>query len=366
MPSQERLTALEEGEEAPSRSLLVKMAQHYRRPLVTFYLSEPPKRGKRGKDFRRLPSGQSVELDPILDALIRDVQARQSMVRSILEEEEEAVELPFVGSHRRLAGHAALSESIQTTLGISLEHYRSLPDAGAAFAYLRELAEASGVFVLLRGNLGSHHTALGVDDFRGFAMADKVAPFVVINENDSKAAWSFTLLHELAHIWLGQTGISGGTSDSVDERFCNDVASEILLPSAEFEADSRHLLQSKGEWPARISRFADEKKVSRTMVAYRLLRTNAITQDEYRSLASAFRSHWLEGVQSRRRNQGEGGPNYYVVKRHRVGSALVQLVDRMMHNGVMTSTRAAKVLGVKPAQVQRLLTSGLDTPNNAA
>ncbi|MFY1080099.1 ImmA/IrrE family metallo-endopeptidase, partial [Escherichia coli] len=78
------------------------------------------------------------------------------------------------------------------------------------------------------GNLGSHHSALNVELFRGFALSDKVAPFVVINDQDSEQAWSFTLLHELAHIWLGQTGVSGGRPTSVIETFCNDVAGRIL------------------------------------------------------------------------------------------------------------------------------------------
>ena len=66
------------------------------------------------------------------------------------------------------------------------------------------------MFVLLKGDLGNYRTAIDVEVFRGFAIADDIAPFVVINDNDSKAAWSFTLLHELTHLLLGQTGISGG------------------------------------------------------------------------------------------------------------------------------------------------------------
>ena len=51
----ERLRRLEENEEAPSRPLLVRMARQYRRPLLTFYMSAPPRRGDRGQDFRPPP-----------------------------------------------------------------------------------------------------------------------------------------------------------------------------------------------------------------------------------------------------------------------------------------------------------------------
>ena len=115
----DRLEALEQGQVDPSRPMLVKMVKQYRRPLVTFYLPEPPRTGDRGQDFRTLPPDYS--------------------------EGDEAV------------------------------------------------GRASAV----------HRVG------RGFALADEVAPFVVINHQDHRGAWSFTLLHELTHLWLGETGVSG-------------------------------------------------------------------------------------------------------------------------------------------------------------
>jgi Zn-dependent peptidase ImmA (M78 family) len=90
---------------------------------------------------------------------------------------------------------------------MNLSDFRSQSSAEEAFSFLRSRAEEVGVFVLLKGDLGSHHTAIDLQTFRGFALADPVAPFVVINDQDSKSAWSFTLIHELAHLWLGQTGV---------------------------------------------------------------------------------------------------------------------------------------------------------------
>src|SRR5262245_20669918 len=57
----ERLAALEAGAEEPSRALLLRMAKQYHRPLLTFYLAQPPRKGDRGQDFRTLPDGSSVE-----------------------------------------------------------------------------------------------------------------------------------------------------------------------------------------------------------------------------------------------------------------------------------------------------------------
>ncbi|MBK7541942.1 MAG: ImmA/IrrE family metallo-endopeptidase [Candidatus Competibacteraceae bacterium] len=124
-------------------------------------------------------------------------------------------------------------EQIQKSFGFDQKKYRSFRTQDDAFKYLRACVEGAGVFTLLLGNLGSHHTNLSTEVFRGFALSDDIAPFIVINDQDAKLAWSVTLLHEVAHLWLGKTGISGGSIERTLEKFCNEVASEILLPEIE-------------------------------------------------------------------------------------------------------------------------------------
>lgn len=212
------------------------MAKVYHRSLLTFYLPTPPRKGDRGEDFRTVVADRTVEADADVDALVRDLRARQSLVRAVLEDDEDVQPLAFVGSASLDDGVLALTNSIEQMLGITRAQYRAQKDAESAFALLRERAELAGVFVLLIGNLGSHHSAIPVEAFRGFAIADPIAPFVVINDGDARAAWSFMLLHELAHLWLGATGVSGGAPEMKIERFCNDVAGEFFLPRADVQA----------------------------------------------------------------------------------------------------------------------------------
>jgi len=105
-----QLTALENGETEPSRSLLPKMAQHYPRPLIAFSMSAPPRRGDRGEDFRNLPDRHTVA-ETLVDALVRDVRARQAMVRDVLLDDEEAEPLPFIGSMTMRDGVGAVLAS---------------------------------------------------------------------------------------------------------------------------------------------------------------------------------------------------------------------------------------------------------------
>ena len=353
----DRLRALEQGVEAPTRPMLVKMAKQYRRPLLTFYLASPPKKGNRGQDFRTLPLNQPPENEALLDALIRGVQARQSLIRSAILDDDDARPLRFIGSATVEDGVATLVGSLRAVLSLSLDDLRSVPNIDDAFALLRSRAEEAGIFVLLLGNLGSHHTNIDLKTFRGFALADEIAPFIIINDRDHHGAWSFTLLHELTHLWLGQTGVSGETSKKSIEKFCNDVASAFLLPSE----DLGQLRGIEGldpqEVAARISEFAAARNVSNSMVAYRLFRVGWITEERWSALGQYFRDRWVADRERRRkRSQGtEGGPNYYVVRRHRLGKALVGLTARLMATGTLTTSKAGTVLGVKPKNVQRLI-----------
>ncbi len=93
----DRLTALERGEEKPTRPVLVSIVHHYRRPLLAFCLNAPPRRDERGPDFRTLPGARSSETDALIDALVRNLQSRQNMVRAALQAEDEAEPLPDTG-----------------------------------------------------------------------------------------------------------------------------------------------------------------------------------------------------------------------------------------------------------------------------
>jgi Zn-dependent peptidase ImmA (M78 family) len=351
----ERLMALEAGEEAPSRSVLLRMAKAYRRSLLVFYLSEPPRTGDRGQDFRTVQGAAPPLYNPVLDALIRDIRGRQTIVRAVLEEIEPQP-VNFIGSASMNEPVDDVATRIGERLQFSLADFRRQPTVELSFSYLREKIESAGVYVLLLGNLGSHHTNIPVDIFRGFAIADPIAPFIVVNDQDARSAWSFTALHEVTHLWLGATGVSGASIEPRIERYCNDIAGEILLPTAEIRTLAHLRGAPLNDAIEIVSTFASARKVSRPMVAYKLLRADAITEALWRELAAHFKQEWIA---SRSRHEEEssesGGPSYYVVRRHRLGNAMLDLVRRSLGEGILTYTKAAQVLGVKPRNVDPLL-----------
>ena len=345
----DRLAALETGADHPTRPMLAKMAKAYRRPLVALYLAAPPRSVQRGTDFRAFAGDRSVTQDSLVQALVRDAVARQGLVRAHLEDEE-AGEVEFVGSAALSDGRRAASATLKAVVNGTIS--QATGNARPGFDPLRDAVEGRGVFVLLQGDLGSHHTDIDTDAFRGFALADRLAPFIVINDNDARTAWSFTLLHEVVHLLLGETGISGSRAETETERFCNDVASEYLMPQSAVDDFSMDNMEFD-ELADAIGRAASEWNVSRALVAYRLHRSGRIDIGLYRELAEMFRRQWLQERQ--RRASDEGGPSYYTVRRHRAGKALLNLVRRGLGEGSLSTTKAAIVLGVKPTNVGPML-----------
>lgn len=356
----EKLLEAERGERPVGRGLLQKAAAAYQRPLITFFLPDPPSRGERGQDFRTSSGARSLRDDAMLDALVRDVRARQQLVREVLADDEDVRSLSFVGKSRVGEGAGQVAASIRSELGVTVEDQRKAKDPAALFGLLRSAAERAGIFVLLLGDLGSHHSDLGDDIFRGFALADEVAPFVVINDNDALTARSFSLVHELAHIWIGASGVSGplnGMPESVVERFCNEVAGELLLPP---EALLR-LSEAGGGDAGRALDLTDEVSriwnISQGVVAYRFMANGWITDEVATQLFRTFAERWRRERQRARdtREADDTGPGFYIVRRSRLGAGLLSVVRRALQEDVLTHTKAARILGVAPTRVDLLL-----------
>ncbi|MDH4566152.1 ImmA/IrrE family metallo-endopeptidase [Pseudomonas sp. BN414] len=353
----EALLQYETGAKAPTRPLLLKMAKTYHRPLLTFYLAQPPRIGDRGEDFRTLPEERRVEDKGTLDALVRDLYVRQRLVSEALEDAEEADPRGYVGALSIDLPIESFAQKVVEILGFDLGAFRQKRTIEDSFTYARGLAERAGVFVLLTGNLGSHHSNVSTEVFRGFALSDKIAPFIAINDQDAKSAWTFTLLHEMAHICLGESGISGSYAEQRTEKYCNDIASQILLPKQElanFEPRAKDL----EEFVVLVGDFARQRKISSAMVTYRLWQKGSISKENWQQATERFRELWKADKDQQKLKQksaGKTGPDYYTVKRHKAGAALVNLVRRGVDEGVLTPTKAGRVLGVSPGNVASMV-----------
>lgn len=132
------------------------------------------------------------------------------------------------------------------------------------------------------------------------------------------------------------------------------MAARYLLDPAELSEIRAREALDLDDLKVRIGEFAGPLNLSRKMVAYNLLRSDLITASTYRFLSDEFDAERLK--ESDRANGG--GPDYYTVRRHRVGPGLVEFVRRMVAGGALTTTKAGRVLGVKPTAVDRLVSGG--------
>ena len=387
------LERIEKGEKAPSHAMLHRMAEKYRRPLLTFYLENIPSEANYGADFRGLSEQIAPKDKALIAALLRYAKASQEMIRAELELEEECVSLPFVGWLRRKWNLPTDVEFLERELqqmtrakykllvqdglrGLNLvlsdrctrEKYYEQPDPSSAFKLLRSSCENSGIFVVLKSNLGSSQSRLSPNLFRAFVIADDIAPFMVINKEDSVPARAFSVLHEIIHLLLDQTGISNLERVNQIEKFCNHVAGEWLLPMELIKHEEIGSQQDVSKIKEVIDRVSHQRNLSHTMVALRLFQEKVISQELFSHLQSYYKKEWEKTQQSkkgRQKGKKEGGPDYYVVRRSELGNALIQFTKRMIQSENLTVSKAATILSVKSGQVYKLLNPSTKKSNSS-
>ena len=229
-----RIEAWEQGEVRPTLKQLEAFAKRTRTAVGFLFLEEPPVEGVPIPDFRTVANIHLGHPSPDLLDTVYLCQQRQDWYRDFARSMQEPL-LEFVGSARLGDSVAETAARMRHALGLDLEERRQLSTWTDALRRFVEQADALGVLVMVSGVVGSNNRrGLDPQEFRGFALADPLAPLVFINGTDTKAAQMFTLAHELAHVWLGESGVSDAEAKAVPaheaERWCNRVAAEVIVP----------------------------------------------------------------------------------------------------------------------------------------
>lgn len=251
--------------------------------------------------------------------------------------------LPFVG----VAGITDVVDEVagqmRQVLDWMAESRAGCRTSDAALTWLREHAEAAGMLVMISGIVGSNtHRTLDPLEFRGFALVDRYAAVVFVNGADSKAAQGFTLVHELAHLWLGETALSDPDPQSIRtnavERWCNQVAAEFLVPMAEF----RQRFDQHADLRAQLRPLAEHFRVSSQVILGRIREAGALTWDGYLTELDVERQRVAAFLSDR-----GGGGNYYNTKPVQLSRRFASALIASAKESRTPYTRAFRLLDVK-------------------
>jgi len=354
LPSYKRLEQWEKGTETPTYSQLEKIAKAYRRPLLTFFLPEPPSKVTSLQDFRTIGSStaDSETFSPEFSAFLRKLEALQISLRDLLEYID-TKPLSFIGTINLETPHIEVAKIIRELLNYSFEDQRKARTPESVFSELRHRAEDVGIFVLLEKNLGSYHTDFSPEVFRGLSISDDIAPFVVINPNDTKVAMIFTLIHELCHLFLGESGISNWNSLDItnrylpfqNESYCDRVAAEFLSPQSDILSVWEKQLYKYSRDLA-IEHIARQFNVSRIVIARRLLELDIVDNDFYWDYFNACQEEW-QGLKYTIKLQKEFKIPLKVRTRNKLGNRLTDTVLGAAREGNISDLDASRLLNVK-------------------
>jgi len=355
--SVERVEAWEDGNAKPTFRQAQDLAEKLNVPFGALFLSKPPSERLPIPDLRTV-TGAPLE-PPSADFLdlLYDVLRKQDWYRDHLQEEG-AERVPFVGRFTLDDQPSAIAADIVSTLEID-EHMRHEASNWEAFLtrFVRK-AERAGVLVLRSGVVGNNnHRKLSVKEFRGFAISDDLAPLVFINSCDAKTAQIFTLAHELAHLWVGESGISNpdytvtpGQQRNRIDRVCDVIAAETLVPIEDFNLR----WQDADSIAMNLQRLGAKYRVSQFVVLRRALEAKRITAEQFRA--------YYDGLLGKARTGGgqEGG-NFYNNLLARNSSTLTFTLLASCAEGTTSIRDAARLLNLKIgsfAEVQTRLLEG--------
>lgn len=280
----------------PSAAQVRSLAAIFRIPERWLYYDEPPRvfDDLGIVDFRTRDRRPLTTLSQNLRGAIEHALAVQAwVVEHRARNQEERVALVGARSDRDSAPMVA--DHLRDTLEV--EHLReSAKDADEFFKALRHQVETLGVLVLRMGQV-ANKTAWSLDphEFKGFTLIDEdqLAPLIFINRKDLDDAQLFTMGHELAHLVTGGSGVSNEDIESFAEdkpdieRFCDEVADELLVPAARFEQAWGR--RAKGLDTTRVEAVAAELKVTSLLAGRRAVTLERATPRAFHQFVAARR-----------------------------------------------------------------------------
>ncbi len=330
----------ESGEAAPTLKQLEDFAKATYVPFGYFFLPEPPEEHIPIPDLRTIRNRDISHPSPDLLDTLHVMQRRQGWLREDLLECE-VDPLAFVGSVRLADDPQGVGREMRRVVGLDDDWAADVRTWREAVGELRRAIEELGVMAVINGVVGNNtHRKLDVEEFRGFALSDEYAPLVFVNGADAKSAQMFTLVHELAHIWLGESALtdSGLTSQPSQEieSWCDQAAAEFLLPAQVLRACWRDIRHEQSPFEVLARRF----KISPIVAGRRAMDLRLVGRETF----FAFYKEYI--ARERQQRPASGGGDFYNNQNTRVGEMFATQVILAAKGGRLSFKEAYDLTGL--------------------
>ena len=319
-----------------------RLAHHTHTPLGYLYLPEPPEDRLPIPDFRTRRDDEMLRPSPDLLETVYLMRRRQAWMRDDLIEEG-SDPLDFVGSYADSQDPCQVANALRDALQLERDWASRQSNWADALSYLREQADRAGVLVVFTGIVGNNtHRKLDTDEFQGFALVDEYAPLVFVNSADFQAAQMFTLAHELAHLLVGESGITSFVNhqspDDVTEQFCNQTAAEFLVPEEELRAFWPTAESARDRFQAVARRF----KVSTLVAARRALDLRLIDLESFYGFYEKSKATTWQ-----RARPDKSGGDYWRTQKWRISPRFGAAVARAVKEGRLLYREAYHLTGLR-------------------
>lgn len=329
---------------------LERLANETHTPMGFFFLKEPPHEDIPIPDFRTVKDRSVGEMSPDLIDTIHAMQLRQGWMQTYATEERWS-RLEFVGSSAKSRDVKGTAEKIRECLQLQPFWASRLRTWDDAVSVLREKIESLRVLIVINGCVGNNtFRVLDPEEFRGFVISDRLAPLIFVNGHDSKSAQVFTMLHELAHLWVDRSGIFDSTelqpAQDATEIFCNETAAETLIPEQEIKSVWY-------DYEGRDTPFQDVAKlfkVSPVVAGRRLVDLDLVTKKTFFDFYKVYAAN-ANRIEPKR----EPGGSFYNNQNFRIGKRFMRTVGRAVDDGRITYTEAYKLTGLNNATFDEYL-----------
>ena len=325
------------GEKNPTVKQLENFTHKVHVPFGYMFLPKPPNETI-PLPFFRTGKKNTNKVSLNVFHTIQIIQDRQNWLTEYLEELN-FPDLDFVGKYSIKNSYIEIVNDIRNVLKLELDWASRHNKWEEALDYLTNKIEEAGIIVTYNGIVGSNtHRVIDVNECRGFVLVNNKAPFLFINSAYAKAAQMFTIIHELAHVWLGKSaGFDNANllpADDPLEILCDKVAAELLVPEIYF--------LKKWETTQDFKYLSRIFKVSPIVIGRRALDLNLINLKYFMD----FYNNYMSYFKTNKDKQSSGG-DFYATTKKRISLRFAAFVNNAVKENKLLYRDAYRLTSMK-------------------